>query len=100
MNAGKRYLKPVCEEVISMKRQKKREYRSQKKSDLYEYQRKILVHQLYRLIDELEGRADQPRYTNGFPFNLLEKAIHMGLTGLENMVGGWVDGALKKLRRG
>ena len=49
---------------------------------LAEYQRRMLVRELYQMIDVLEGRP-RIRYVNPFPLGILERAIRSGLSWIE-----------------
>ncbi len=54
-------------------------------TDEIKRQRQMLVSQLYKLLDELEGPRATRRRTSRFPFNLLEDAISSLLLKLERL---------------
>ena len=63
-------------------------------TDELERQRLMLVAQLYKLLDELEGPQISRRKTSRFPFNLLENVINASLLSLERAVDKLVTAAL------
>jgi len=48
------------------------------------WKRRELVEQLYEMIDDLEGRPLRRSPYSYFPFNILERGIHVGLDKIEN----------------
>ena len=62
---------------------------------LAEYQRRMLVRELYQMIDVLEGKP-RVRYVNPFPLGTLERAIRSGLIRIERKWLRKIWAAMKK----